>query len=116
MSRPHLPVKRAGLDHVLLTPGWLTKQPQHDSQDVQARPACAGQASLKAEPGAELAAGGRAALASKGAGGARCKLTPAQLGELEAALDAGPAAPGWEDQCWTLARIGELVWRQFRVE
>ena len=63
-----------------------------------------------------LAAGGRAALASKGAGGARCKLTPAQLGELEAVLDAGPAAWGWEDQCWTLARIGELVWRQFGVE
>src|SRR5258708_2516378 len=40
-----------------------------------------------------LAAGGRAALASKGAGGARCKLTPAQLRELEAVLDAGPAAP-----------------------
>src|SRR5690242_6400703 len=51
-----------------------------------------------------LAAGGRAALASKGAGGARCKLTPAQLDELEAVLDAGPAAWGWEDQCWTLAR------------
>jgi transposase len=63
-----------------------------------------------------LAAGGRAALASKGAGGARCKLTPAQLGEMEAVLDAGPAAWGWEDQCWTLARIGELVWRQFGVE
>jgi hypothetical protein len=29
-----------------------------------------------------LAAGGKQALASKGAGGARCKLTPAQLGEL----------------------------------
>jgi hypothetical protein len=39
-----------------------------------------------------LAAGGKQALASKGAGGARCKLTPAQLGELEAVLDAGPAA------------------------
>jgi transposase len=38
-----------------------------------------------------LAAGGRAALATKGAGGAKCKLTPAQLRELEAALDAGPA-------------------------
>src|ERR1700759_1898602 len=52
-----------------------------------------------------LAAGGREALASKGAGGARCKLTPVQLAELEAglircwpgglrvcgsALDAGP--------------------------
>src|SRR5215813_10110988 len=39
-----------------------------------------------------LAAGGKQALASKGAGGARCKLSPAQLRELEAVLDAGPAA------------------------
>ena len=37
-----------------------------------------------------LAAGGRAALTSRGAGGARCKLTSAQLRELEAVLDAGP--------------------------
>jgi putative transposase len=59
-----------------------------------------------------LAAGGRAALASKGAGGARCKLSPGQLRELEAALDGGPAAWGWdEDQCWTLARVAEVVWR-----
>ena len=63
-----------------------------------------------------LAAGGREALASKGAGGAQCKFTPAQLRELEAVLEAGPAIWGWEDQCWTLARIGELVWRQFGVE
>src|SRR5512135_3809546 len=48
-----------------------------------------------------LAAGGRAALASKGAGGAQCKLTPGQLRELETVLEAGPAAWGWEDQCWT---------------
>jgi hypothetical protein len=39
-----------------------------------------------------LAAGGKQALASKGAGGAKCKLTPARLPELEAVLDAGPAA------------------------
>jgi len=64
-----------------------------------------------------LAAGGRDALASKGAGGAKCKLTPAQLAELEAALDAGPAAWGWdEDQCWTLARIADLARRLFRVD
>jgi putative transposase len=63
-----------------------------------------------------LAAGGRAALASKGAGGARCKLTAAQLRELETVLDAGPAAWGWQDQCWTLARIGELVRGRFRVD
>jgi putative transposase len=61
-----------------------------------------------------LAAGGRAALASRGAGGARCKLSLAQLRELEAVLEAGPAAWGWdEDQCWTLARIAEVVRRRF---
>jgi transposase len=64
-----------------------------------------------------LAGGGRAALESKGAGGAKCKLAPGQLAELEAVLDAGPAASGWdEDQCWTLARIAELAWRRFGVE
>jgi hypothetical protein len=31
-------------------------------------------------------------------------------------LDAGPAIWGWEDQCWTLARIAELVRRRFKVE
>jgi putative transposase len=47
-----------------------------------------------------LAAGGRAALASKGPGGGPCKLSPAQVCELEAVLEAGPAAWGWdEDQC-----------------
>jgi transposase len=37
-----------------------------------------------------LAGGGRAALVSKGAGGAKCKLSAAQRRELEAVLDAGP--------------------------
>jgi len=63
-----------------------------------------------------LVAGGRAALASKGPGGGPCKLSPAQVRELEAVLEAGPAAQGWEDQCWTLARIAEVVWRLFKVE
>jgi putative transposase len=64
-----------------------------------------------------LAAGGRAALLSKGPGGGPCKLTPAQLGELEAVLAAGPAAWGWdEDQCWTLARIAEVARRRFKVD
>jgi transposase len=63
-----------------------------------------------------LAAGGRAALMSKGPGGGPCKLTPAQVRELEAVLEAGPAAWGWdEDQCWTLARIAEMVRRRFGV-
>src|SRR5438445_10488372 len=63
-----------------------------------------------------LAAGGKQALASKGADGAWCKLTPAQLRELEAVLDAGPAASGWQDQCWTLTRIAERVHDRFGVE
>jgi transposase len=61
-------------------------------------------------------AGGRQALVSKGAGGAVCKLEAAQLAELEAALEAGPAAHGWvEDQCWTLARIATLIKAMFGV-
>jgi transposase len=63
-----------------------------------------------------LASGGREALASKGAGGAKCKLSPAQLTELDVVLEAGPAACGYEDQCWTLARIADLVWQRFGVE
>src|SRR5579859_18003 len=64
-----------------------------------------------------LAGGGRAALASKGAGGARCKLSPGQVAELEAVREAGAAAWGWdEDQCWTLARIAEVVWHRFGVD
>jgi len=63
-----------------------------------------------------LAAGGRPALATKGAGGARCKLTAAQVAELEEVLDAGPAVCGYADQCWTLARIADQVWQRFGVE
>src|ERR1700745_953554 len=63
-----------------------------------------------------LAAGGRAGLASQGAGGAPRKLTPAPLCEREAVLDAGPAAAGYADQCWTLARIADQVWQRSGVE
>jgi transposase len=63
-----------------------------------------------------LASGGREALASKGAGGAKCKLPPKQLAELDAVLEAGPAACGYEDQCWTLARMAEVVWQRFGAE
>ena len=64
-----------------------------------------------------LVAGGRSALMSKGPGGGPCKLAAAQVRELEAVLGAGPAAWGWdEDQCWTLARIAEVVRRRFGVE
>src|SRR5688500_14363430 len=63
-----------------------------------------------------LAAGGRPALASKGPGGTRCRLSPAQLDELAALLEAGPAAWGWADQCWTLPRIAEVVRNRFGVD
>lgn len=61
-------------------------------------------------------AGGETALASKGPGGAVCRLSPAQLKRLAAALDEGPAAHGWgQDQRWTLARITTLIGRLFHV-
>ncbi len=61
-------------------------------------------------------AGGEAALASKGAGGSPCKLDEAQLAQLRAALEAGPAAYGWaQDQRWTLARVTVLTERLFSV-
>ena len=39
-------------------------------------------------------------------GKANPKLSPVQVAELEAALDAGPAACGHADQCWSLAILG----------
>src|ERR1035437_3908976 len=61
-------------------------------------------------------AGGPAALASKGPGGCRCRLTGTQLARLRAALEAGPAAWGWtEDQRWTLPRVTTLICRLFHA-
>ncbi len=61
-------------------------------------------------------AGGEAALASKGAGGAVCRLSAGQVARLRAALEGGPAAWGWgEDQRWTLARVATLIARLFHV-
>jgi transposase len=61
-------------------------------------------------------AGGEAALASRGPGGAACRLGRVQLARLRAALDAGPAPWGWdEDQRWTLARVTALIGRLFHV-
>ena len=65
---------------------------------------------------AALAGRGEAALASRGPGGAVCRLSPAQLEKLRAALDGGPAAWGWrEDQRWTLARVATLIGRLFHI-
>jgi transposase len=47
-----------------------------------------------------LAGDGRAALASKGAGVVKAKLSLTQFGELEAVLDASLAAVGYGNQCW----------------
>jgi putative transposase len=61
-------------------------------------------------------AGGEVALASKGPGGSTCKLDKDQLARLGEALDAGPAAYGWDsDQRWTLARVAALITRLFSV-
>ena len=61
-------------------------------------------------------AGGEAALASKGPGGSACQLDKGQLARLSEALDAGPAACGWDtDQRWTLARVAALITRLFGV-
>ena len=55
-------------------------------------------------------AGGEAALASKGPGGNACKLGQDQLAVLGEALDAGPAAHGWDrDRRWTPARVAALI-------
>jgi transposase len=44
------------------------------------------------------------ALASRGASGSRCRLSPRCLEKLAAYLEQGPAAHGWvEDQVWTAA-------------
>jgi transposase len=61
-------------------------------------------------------AGGEAALASKGAGGAVCRLNSGQVARLRAALEGGPATWGWDqDQRWTLARVTALIARLFHV-
>ena len=61
-------------------------------------------------------AGGGAALASKGAGGAVCRLNGGQVARLRAALAGGPAAWGQDqDQRWTLARFTTLIARLFHV-
>jgi putative transposase len=53
---------------------------------------------------------------SKGPGGGPSKLTAARVCELEAVLETGPAAWGWdEEQRWTLARIAEMVHGRFGV-
>src|SRR5437660_4487024 len=60
-------------------------------------------------------AGGDAALASKGPGGAICRLNDRQLDRLCTELRRGPAVHGWVDQRWTLAGIALLIGRLSHV-
>lgn len=54
--------------------------------------------------------GGIEALASKGPGGATCRLDEVQFKALGVALDEGAAAHGWvEGRRWTPARVTRLV-------
>ena len=59
-------------------------------------------------------ADGVAGVASRGQA-TRCRLDEQQLAALDAVLDAGPLAAGYQDQRWTLARVRDLVARMFRV-
>ncbi|MEU5307062.1 winged helix-turn-helix domain-containing protein [Streptomyces noursei] len=60
--------------------------------------------------------GGVQALASRGASGSRCRLSPHCLEKLAAYLEQGPAAHGWvEDQVWTAARVATLIGRKFHI-
>ena len=61
-------------------------------------------------------AGGEAALASRGPGRGGVPVSAVQLERLRAALEAGPAVWGWdEDQRWILERVTALIGRLFRV-
>ena len=63
-----------------------------------------------------FAAGGAAALASKGASGPDPKLSDEQLDRLRERLEQGPAAAGYgEDQRWTLARVVALIATMFHL-
>ena len=53
--------------------------------------------------------GGKAALASKGPAGRKCKLTAAQSQIITTALLAGPAARGYKTALWTLPRVADLI-------
>lgn len=59
------------------------------------------------------AAGGADALASKGPPGRARKLSAVQVERLAARLDEGPAAAGYDDQRWTLARVAKLISTMF---
>ena len=76
----------------------------------------AGQHQVGVSVAAALASWWRVRAGVQGPGGAACRPSGWQLARLRAALDAGPAVYGWdEDQRWTLARAGALIARLFHV-
>ncbi|MGW2890214.1 IS630 family transposase [Streptomyces griseoruber] len=58
--------------------------------------------------------GGPRALRSQGPASLP-RLSQEQFAQLEAELAKGPAAHGWEDQRWTLARIKSVIGRRFHM-
>jgi transposase len=58
--------------------------------------------------------GGPRALRSQGPASLP-RLSEKQFAQLEAELAKGPAAQGWEDQRWTLARVRTVIGRRFHL-
>jgi transposase len=58
--------------------------------------------------------GGPRALRSQGPASLP-RLSGKQFAQLEAELAKGPAAHGWEDQRWTLARVKTVIGRRFHL-
>ncbi|MFD9811968.1 winged helix-turn-helix domain-containing protein [Streptomyces sp. NPDC059080] len=58
--------------------------------------------------------GGPRALRSQGPASLP-RLSEEQFAQLEAELVKGPAAHGWEDQRWTLARVKTVIGRRFHL-
>src|SRR5579864_35881 len=58
---------------------------------------------------AALESAGTKGLRATGGRGRRARLTAADLAKIEAALERGPEALGYETGLWTLARVAELV-------
>jgi transposase len=50
-----------------------------------------------------------------GAGRGPLSTQPAPVGPVACQLERGPAAHGWTDQRWTLARVSLLIGRLFHV-
>ena len=59
--------------------------------------------------------GGAEAVCTQAPLGAKPRLSPEQVNQLEGALLEGPVRWGYKTELWTLARIADLVYTQFGV-